>query len=145
MDQRGKTAFLALIMVQAFHSLEEYAFRLYDVFAPARYLSGLVSHDRSTGFIIINAGILVFGLLCYLGPVRNDGASARILVWLWIVIEIANGIGHAAIAIARWHYFPGAATSPFLLIVAVFLARHSLFPRASKLPRAETKSPQNSK
>ena len=145
MDQRGKTAFLALVMVQAFHSLEEYAFRLYDVFAPARFLSGLISHDRSTGFIIINAGILVLGLLCYLGPVRNDGASARILIWLWIVIEFMNGIGHLAIAIARWRYFPGAATAPFLLILAVLLARRSLFSRASKLPRIETKNLQNSK
>ncbi|MFQ5529083.1 MAG: hypothetical protein ACE5FP_01915 [Gemmatimonadota bacterium] len=33
---RVRSAFLALIIVQTFHSAEEYVFRLYDVFPPAR-------------------------------------------------------------------------------------------------------------
>ena len=37
MEPRSRTAFLALILVQAAHSTEEYAFALYDVFAPARF------------------------------------------------------------------------------------------------------------
>jgi hypothetical protein len=34
----GRSAFLALILAQAAHSVEQYAFRLYDVLAPARYV-----------------------------------------------------------------------------------------------------------
>lgn len=38
-----KSTFLALILAQACHSVEEYVFRLYDVFPPARFVSGLFS------------------------------------------------------------------------------------------------------
>jgi hypothetical protein len=36
MDIRSRTVFLVLILAQAAHSIEEYALRLFDVFAPAR-------------------------------------------------------------------------------------------------------------
>ena len=50
MGSRGRTAFLALIAAQAAHSTEECVFRLYDVFAPARFISGLFSSDLARGF-----------------------------------------------------------------------------------------------
>jgi len=51
MQSRDQNAFLALILVQAAHSLEEYVFRLYEVFAPARFISNLVSDDPATGLL----------------------------------------------------------------------------------------------
>ena len=62
MDPRIRWAFLALIVAQAAHSIEEYVFRLFDVFAPARFVSGLVSDDLSVGFAFGNAGLVMFGL-----------------------------------------------------------------------------------
>lgn len=46
-QSRDQNAFLALILVEAAHSLEEYVFRLYEVFAPARFISSLVSDDTA--------------------------------------------------------------------------------------------------
>ena len=56
----GKTLFLGLAITQAAHSIEEFYFRLFDVLAPARYLSGLVSDNLALGFAAINALIVVF-------------------------------------------------------------------------------------
>ena len=39
-----------LILAQAAHSTEEYVFRLFDVFAPARFVSSLVSDNLAVGF-----------------------------------------------------------------------------------------------
>ena len=140
MDRRGKAAFLALVVVHALHSIEEYAFRLYEVFPPARFVSGLFASDLRTGFIIFHMTLVIFGLWCYAGPVRRNGASARILVWFWVVIEIVNGVGHPAWAIAARGYVPGAATAPFLLILAVYLAYHSLLSKTVRSEPDATKS-----
>ena len=78
MDARSQSIFLALILAQAAHSAEEYAFGLYDVFAPARFVSGLVGRDLATGFVIANGALLLFGLWCYLARVRAGHHSA---VW----------------------------------------------------------------
>jgi hypothetical protein len=43
-------------------------------------------------------------------------------VWLWIVIESGNGIGHTVIALARRAYFPGVITAPVLLVLSIYLA-----------------------
>jgi hypothetical protein len=41
--RRTELAFLALILAQTAHSIEEYIARLHDVFAPARFVSSLFS------------------------------------------------------------------------------------------------------
>jgi hypothetical protein len=126
MDNPVRAGFLALILTQAAHSVEEYVFRLYDVLAPARFISGLFSSDLPTGFAIFNAGIFVFALWCYLARVRPAHPAARQWVWLWVVVEAANGIGHAAMAIEAGGYVPGVATAPVLLATAVWLAMRLL-------------------
>jgi len=95
--------------------------KLYDVFAPARFVSGLVSDDLSTGFLIVNAGLVAFGIWCYVIPVRSDWPSARGLVWFWVVLEFCNGIGHLVLAAVRGGYFPGVATAPLLILAAIGL------------------------
>jgi len=62
MSNKIRIAFLLLVITQALHSVEEYFGRLWEVFPSARMLSGLVSDDLKTGFVIINAGLFVFGL-----------------------------------------------------------------------------------
>ena len=89
---RFQLSFLAPVATQAAHSIEEYVGRLYDVFPPARAVSGLISLER--GFVILNLGLVTFGLWCFLGPVRGQWPSAIPLAWLSVVIELINGMGH---------------------------------------------------
>ncbi len=114
--------FGALIAVQAVHSIEEYRGRLYDVFAPARAVSSLVSSDRQLGFLIVNIALVSFGIWCALWPVRRQWPSAQPLPWLWIAIEVMNGIGHPAWSLLQRAYTPGVATAPLLLVLACALA-----------------------
>lgn len=126
MDTRSRSLFLALILTQAAHSVEEYAFRLYEVFAPARFVSGLVSDDHATGFVIVNTAFVVFGFWCYAARVRWGHPSARGWAWFWIVLEFANGVGHPAVAFSRGGYFPGVVTGLPLLVLSIFLGTRLL-------------------
>ncbi len=122
MDSRSQLAFLLLMLAQAAHSIEEYTTELYEVFALARFVSGLVSDDLATGFVVLNASLVAFGLWCYAVPVRSDWPSARGWAWAWVLLELGNGISHSAFALYRGGYFPGAATAPVLLALAAWLA-----------------------
>jgi hypothetical protein len=122
MDARSRAAFLALIAAQAAHSIEEYWFRLYDVFAPARFLSAAIGPDRATGFLIGNSALLLLALGCYFASIRPGHWTARGLAWFWALLEIANGLNHVALALSAGGYFPGVATAPLLLGTAGFLA-----------------------
>ena len=122
MGRRTQLVFLLLVLAQAAHSIEEFATRLWEVLPLARYFCSLVSDDVSTGFVIINSLIVAFGLICYLWPVRSGGSAARPLAWLWVGIELVNGVGHLAMAVAAGGYFSGAATAPVLLVLAAWLA-----------------------
>lgn len=109
------------MLVQAAHSIEEHWFRLYDVFAPARIVSGLVSSNLALGFAIGNAGLVMFGLWCYLARVRTRHPAARSWAWFWTVLEAANGANHLVLALSSGGYFPGAATAPLLLGCSLWL------------------------
>jgi len=127
----AKRAFLALIVAQAAHSIEEYVFRLYDVFAPARFVSGLLTDNLALGFAVANTLIVLFGIWCYVARVRANHPSARGFAWFWTGLEFANGIGHTVIALARGGYFPGVATAPILIAVSMYLAAQSTASRAA--------------
>jgi hypothetical protein len=120
---RVEVSFLALVAAQAAHSLEEYAGRLYDVFPPARLVSSLVSHDLQRGFVILNVGLVAFGIWCLLWPLRRHWTVAPAVAWLWVGIEVVNGIGHPLWSLRQRAYTPGVATAPLLLVLAVVLAR----------------------
>ena len=115
--------FAILIVVQAFHSLEEYLFRLWEDFPPAQYLSGLVSSDLELGFIVINASIVILGVICYVWPIRSDWSTARPIAWFWVVLALINGIGHPVWSVIQGGYTPGLLTSLLLLPLSVLLAR----------------------
>ena len=114
--------FLFLILAQGAHSIEEYVTGLYEVFAPARFVSSLVSNDLALGFVVINAFLVTFGLLCWVVPLRSGWHSTRGLIWFWAILELGNGIGHSVLALLRGGYFPGVATAPLLLLFAAWLA-----------------------
>jgi len=123
---RLRWAFLVLVMVQAVHSIEEYRGRLYDEFLPARIVSGLISSNLERGFIIGNVTLVAFGLWCFFWPVRKHWAIAVGLCWLWVAIELVNGVGHTGWSIIQGRYTPGLATAPVLFAVALYLARQLL-------------------
>jgi hypothetical protein len=127
MNTRSRFTFLALLLAQAAHSIEEYAFHLFDVFTPARFVSSLVSDDLSTGFAVVNTALVLFGLWCYFIPVRLGRPSARNWMWFWILIEFGNGVGHPIIALTRGAYFPGVITAPVLLVLSIYLALQMMF------------------
>lgn len=126
MDSGSRGLFLALVLTQAAHSVEEYATGLYRVFAPARIVSGLVSADLETGFVIVNAALVAFGLWCYLARVRRDHPAARAWAWPWVLLEGANGLGHGLMALSRSGYFPGAVTALPLLLLSLLLGSRLL-------------------
>lgn len=122
MTGTSKRLFFLLICAQALHSIEEYYFSLWEVLAPARFLSGLVSTDLPFGFAVINATIVALGLWTYAWPVRRNSNHAMRLAWFWTILEAANGIGHLMFAIASRSYFPGVYTAPLLLVLSGLLA-----------------------
>ena len=116
-------AFGALILAQAAHSIEEYAGRLWESFLPAQFLSGLISRNLETGFLVINISLVAFGVWCFLWPVRRGWPSAIPLAWVWVTIEMINGVGHSLWSIRQGDYTPGVATAPVLLVFALHLSR----------------------
>ena len=121
MELRSQKLFLALILTQLAHSIEEYVFRLYDVLAPARIISGLVSSNLAVGFASVNAALILFGFWCYFARVRNGHRSGRGWAWFWTLLEASNGAVHLLLAAGWGAYFPGAATAPLLLGCAGWL------------------------
>ncbi len=118
---RFEGTFLALIAAQAAHSVEEYCGRLWEVFPPAVFVTGLVSENRQRGFIIINIALLAFGLWCFFWPVRRHWPAAGLFVGIWIVIEVINGIGHPLWTLRQRGYTPGVVTASVLLVLALAL------------------------
>jgi len=123
MDRRVPVALAALIAAQAVHSVEEYVFRLFDVLAPARFVSGLFSDNLAQGFVIANVLLILAGVFCGAVLVRPNRASAMGVAWFWAVLELGNGVSHTVMAIANGGYFPGVATAPFLLAASIYLIR----------------------
>jgi len=119
---RLQFTFLALVGTQAAHSVEEYVGRLYDVFPPARFVSGLISPNLERGFVIFNLALVAFGLWCWAWPVRRQWSAAAPLAWLWVAIELVNGVGHPLWSLRELRYTPGVATAPVLLVLALYLA-----------------------
>ena len=128
---RQQSTFLALIAVQAAHSVEEYIGRLYEVFPPARLVSGLISSDLERGFVIANVTLVAFGVWCFLWPVRKGWAAAPLFAWIWVCIELVNGVGHPLWSLLQRAYTPGVLTAPVLLVLALALM-HQL--RARRMP-----------
>lgn len=135
MDNRIRITFLLLVLIQGLHSVEEYFGKLWEVFPPARFLSSLVSENHETGFLIINIGLFIFGLWCWLFPIRRNYLFAPGVIWFWIVIEMINGIGHPVWALYERAYVPGLATAPILLILAIYLSRQLLHPDSRLLDK----------
>ena len=120
---RLKTAFGVVVLAQAAHSTEEYLGKLWELFPPARFLTGLVSQDLERGFIVINVSLVAFGIWCLAWPIRREWPSAPIFGWGWVVLELINGVGHPIWSLSTGGYTPGVLTALILLPAALYLAR----------------------
>ena len=119
---RIPATFAALVVAQAAHSIEEYLGELWESFPPATFLTGLISSDRRLAFVILNVALLAFGAWCLMWPVRRNWPSATALMWLWVVIETMNGVGHPLWSLRQGGYTPGVLTAPILLVLGLYLA-----------------------
>jgi hypothetical protein len=122
MLSRIRLIFLLLVITQGFQSIEEYLGKLWEVFAPASFLSSLVSNLLKKGFLIINTGLFVFGLVTFFS-IRKNYIKIRGIIWFWISFETINGIGHPIWAFFEKAYVPGLIAAPFLLFFALYLAK----------------------
>lgn len=127
-----RTTFGLLIAAQAAHSIEEYLGRLWEVFPPAAFLTGLLSSNREAAFIGLNVGLVAVGLWCFLWPVSRGWSSAPRFIAIWTIIEIINGLGHPLWSLLQSRYTPGVATAPILLLLALTLAWQSLGHRLAR-------------
>jgi hypothetical protein len=121
MDSGMQVTFLALVLVQIAHSAEEYVFRFYAVFPPARLLEELSPGLARPGFVVLNTLLAVFGLWCFFSSVRPGTRSARDWMWIWVAVELFNGVAHPVWAVAARGYVPGLVTSTLLLALATHL------------------------
>jgi len=126
MSKKIKMLFLVLVLIQGLHSIEEYAGKLWEIFPSATFLCSLVSDNLVTGFLIINIGLFVFGLLSWFFPIRKEYNYANFLLWFWIALELVNGIGHPIWALIEGSYTPGIITAPFLFLTALAMLREKL-------------------
>lgn len=121
MDSRSRVAFGLVILAQAAHSIEECRYRLFDVYAPARFVSGLFSSNPAVGFALGNTVLVLFGVWCLLARVWPSHPSARGYAWFWTGLELANGVNHVLLSLSRGGYVPGVATAPLLLATSCYL------------------------
>jgi hypothetical protein len=122
MDRSTKITFFALLLVQGAHSVEEYVFRFYEVFPPARLLGQLFPGFTQPGFVMLNSTLLLWGLWCFFARILQDRSTARSWAWAWVAIELFNGLAHPIWSLSADAYRPGLATSPLLLGLALYLA-----------------------
>ena len=115
--------FALLVLAQAAHSTEEYLGRLWEALLPPRIVSLVFSANPARGFLIANVVIVIFGIWCAGWPVRRGWRAARVLMWGWVVVEIANGLLHPLASLVFQRYIAGVVTAPVLLVVALRLAQ----------------------
>jgi hypothetical protein len=114
--------FAVLVLAQAAHSAEEYLGRLWETLLPPRIVALIFSSTPQRGFLIANIVIVAFGVWCAAWPVRRSWRAGRPLIWGWVVVEIANGIGHPLASLLFQRYIAGVLTAPILLVIALRLA-----------------------
>jgi uncharacterized protein with HXXEE motif len=91
---------------------------------PARAFPGLLGYQWSDArFLAYNLVWIAAFAAAALG-LRHDVALASLAAGFCVIgARVANGVGHVALALARWAYFPGLLTAPLCLAAGVVLLR----------------------
>jgi Protein of unknown function with HXXEE motif len=72
-------------------------------------------------FVVFNLVWLGVFLLAAIGMWRKVTLAYLIVLFFAIIGEVANGIAHLSLSIARRSYFPGTITAPVILIIGIML------------------------
>ncbi len=120
-DTLVERAFPSLVLIQSVHALEEYAFRFYEVFPPARLLNDHLPGLSRPGFILFNLALIGFGLFSYFNWVRRGRAFSQTVVWIWVGIELYNGIAHVVWGVLIRNYNPGLISALPAAILASYV------------------------
>lgn len=136
----ARRLFLAIVMLQGVHAVEEYIWRIWNDHALTRAFSLLFADDPARGFILFNIPIVALGLWAWAARVRPGARAGRWTTargWaiFWIVLELINGIGHSAMSLEAGRYVAGQVTALLLFALALLLAREILRSPATKPAR----------
>jgi len=121
MNNRIKIAFLTMISLQAVHSIEEYIFKFYEVFPPMQFIYRDAPDLAKSGFVTFNLLLFLFGIICFFYWVQPARKGARVVIWVWIAIQLATIASHAIWVMSVGDYHPGLATVPLFVPIVVFM------------------------
>lgn len=121
MNRSIPPAFLSLVILQAIHSAEEFAFRFYENFPPMRLIYRDAPLLAKPAFLISNALLFFAGLICFSCWVRPARKGARTVVRVWVVLESVNVVAHFVWALLIRGYNPGLVTVGLFVPVLIYL------------------------
>jgi hypothetical protein len=127
--------YVALALLQAAHSAEEYFTRFYERIREGSSLLHEVIpfvpvFEFSEKFFVTVNVVLIVTIMAFILLIYHGGLLARLQATLLAIIEFVNGVAHLTIAVMMGGYFPGALTAPFLIVVSVLLLRRTWTPNA---------------
>jgi hypothetical protein len=122
MNGNISAVFLLLIILQAIHAAEEFIFRFYERFPPMRFLYQNAPNLAKPAFAIFNALLVLMGMVCFYYWVQPARKGARVVVWVWIVIESLNVVAHLVWAVLIGAYNPGLVTAVLFVPVLIYLS-----------------------
>ncbi len=130
MDLKKRISFLFLLLIIAhvLHATEEYMGKLWEVYTPAIYICNLVASNPRAGFIIINCVFVIIGLVYWGSLQHKNRSSSYSLIWIWIILQTLNIIGHITWTISNADYTPGIFTTFIILFVVILLVKQLLQP-----------------
>ena len=112
MNSRISINFLLIALVQGLHSIEEFFGKLWEVYLPATFLSGLVSTNLKPGFIIINFSLFIILMLTWL-TTFSKSYSTRGILWIWIILETIRWYWAYYMGNHRVFIWTGSDNSPY--------------------------------
>lgn len=110
-----------MVLLQAAHSVEEYVFKLYERFPPMQFIYAQAPELARPAFIAFNLLLFLFGMICFFYWVRPGRKGAKIIVWIWIAIQIVTIAAHLVWAILIGGYNPGLVTVLLFIPVVIYL------------------------
>lgn len=129
--------YLALGVMQAIHSVEEYLTRLFDWFPEITSLIRnwigffpVLRMDERT-FVVLNFALIV-GILSISPFVLIGKPWALGIAKIVAAVELLNGLAHLSAAIYVRGYFPGSLSAIGLLVVGFLLTKNDLVSRDGK-------------
>ena len=129
MNKQIKTAFLAMIVLQTIHSIEEFIFKIYAVSPQMKLVFQYAPDLAKPAFVASNLLLNLFGFICFFYWVRPAKPAARRVVWLGLGVQFVTVAGHFIWTIKVSGYHPGLATVPLfipLIIYVVYQLRQDL-------------------